>query len=453
MSPDEPGPGLPRVLVVSHNPFSDVQNNGKTLLAFFEDWPRERLAQLYLTLDEPSFTNCDRFYRVTDLDVLKDLLPGRSGAAGPVTRRDWSDDSEVKSALGRRRSYRAVRSLFLARPPAALMARSFVWSRARSDGEQFRAWLDEFDPELVFFQSSSAVFAFDLVEEICRERDLPLIVETTDDYVTPGPRWLPFSRAYYRQMQRVYRRAVDRSHAMVAIGGTMAQEYETRFGGRWEVAMNSVEAHPAMPPRPLDGDRPVLLQFAGNLGLNRWRVLAALGSALDLLAQRHGTETRLEIFSIDAPEADVLAQLTASSRVDFRGAVDSETLARHRAEADVLVHVESFDPHNRHITRLSVSTKIPEYMAADRVVLAIGPADVASIRYVADEDFGAVVTSEDPGRIAEELHTLLVDPERQDRLRTRARHLVDVNHSRSRTRQTIAALAREAVAQHRAGSP
>lgn len=443
--------GRPRVLVVSHNPFSDVQNNGKTLLAFFEDWPRERLAQLYLTLDEPSFTNCDRFYRVTDLDVLKDLLPRTRGAAGPVTRRDWSADSEVKSSLGKRRSYRAIRKLFLARPPAALMARSFVWGRARSDHEQFRAWLDEFNPELVFFQSSSAVFAFDLVEQICRERDLPLIVETTDDYVTPGPRWLPFSRTYYRQMQRAYQRAVDRAHAMVAIGDTMAQEYAVRFGGRWEVAMNSVEVPETTPPRPVDSARPVLLQFAGNLGLERWRVLAALGSALDLLAEHHATSARLEIFSIDAPEPDVLAALTASPRVDFRGAVDSVALQQHRAEADVLVHVESFDPHNRHITRLSVSTKIPEYMAADRVVLAIGPADVASIRYVADEDFGAVVTSEDPRRIAEELHRLLAEPERQGVLRARARDLVEVNHSRSRTKELIARLASEAVAEHRPG--
>lgn len=443
-------PDLPRVLVVSHNPFSDVQNNGKTLLAFFEDWPRERVAQLYLTLDEPSFTNCDRFYRVTDLDVLKDLLPGRSGAAGPVERRDWAEDVEVKASLGRRPAYRAIRRLFLARPPAALVVRSAVWKRARRDGDRFRAWLDEFEPQLVFFQSSSAVFAFDLVEEICRERSVPLIMETTDDYVTPRDRWSPFSSTHYRQMQAVYARAVARAHAVVAIGDAMAQEYAARFGGRWEVAMNSVEPARTIPPRPSDARRPVVLLFAGNLGLNRWRVLASVGAALDLLSAEHGREARLEIFSIDTPEPKVLEALTASNRVVFRGATDSESLQHHRAEADVLVHVESFDPRNRHITRLSVSTKIPEYMAADRVILAVGPDDVASIRYVADEDFGVVVTSQDARDIADHLAEVLPDHDRQVELRARALKLVGVRHSRERTKEMIARLATEAVA---AGRP
>ncbi len=437
----------PRVLVVSHNPFSDVQNNGKTLQAFFEGWPRESLAQLYLTLDEPSFTQCDRFYRVTDLDVLKDLLPGRSGAAGPVQRRDWEEDSEVKASLGRRPAYRAIRKIFLARPPAALVARSTVWKHARRDGDRFRAWLDEVDPELVFFQSSSAVFAFDLVEEICRERAIPLVMETTDDYVTPASRWAPFSRTYYRQMQAAYARAVRRSHAVIAIGTTMAEEYAARFGGRWEVAMNAVDRQPTPAPRPDDGRRPVQLLFAGNLGLNRWKVLASVGAALDLLAEQHGREASLDIWSIDAPEPAVLAALTASPRVTFRGATDSESLLGHRAEADLLVHVESFDPHNRHITRLSVSTKIPEYMAADRVILAVGPDDVASIRYVADEDFGVVVTSQDPQEIADRLALVLADPERQADLRARALDLVEQRHSRERTREMVARVVAEAVAQ------
>lgn len=440
-----PGPGLPRVLVVSHNPFSDVQNNGKTLQAFFEDWPRERVAQLYLTLDEPSFTNCDRFYRVTDLDVLMDLLPGRSGAAGPVERRDWVADSEVKASLGRRPLYRALRKLFLARPPVALLARSAVWKRARRDGERFRSWLDEFDPQVVFFQSSSATFAFDLVEQICRERGLPLLMETTDDYVTPG-RWSPFSRTYYRRMQVVYARAVARSHAVIAIGRTMAQEYETRFGGNWEVAMNSVESLPTTPPRPDDGQRPLVLLFAGNLGLERWRVLASIGEALEMLGAEHGREARLDVYSIDAPESGVLAALTASGRVAFKGAADTEALRTYRAEADALVHVESFDARNRHITRLSVSTKIPEYMAADRLILAVGPADVASIRYVREEDFGVVVASQAPRDVASALARVLADPERQAALRARALDLVDVHHSRERTKAMIQRLALEAVA-------
>lgn len=64
----------PRVLVIAHNPFSDTQNNGKTLSAFFNGWPKDKLAQIYLTPDKPDYTVCENFFRITDLEVLKSFL-------------------------------------------------------------------------------------------------------------------------------------------------------------------------------------------------------------------------------------------------------------------------------------------------------------------------------------------------------------------------------------------
>lgn len=446
-------PELPRVLVVAHNPFSDVQNNGKTLTGFFEGWPRDRLAQLYLTLDEPSFTVCGNFYRVTDLDVLKDLLRLGSSSAGPVQQTSWQSDSKVKASLSRSRLYRLVRRVFLARLPLALMIRSVVWRRGRRDDDRLRQWLDDFAPELVFFQSSSATFAFDLVEQICADRRIPLIVETTDDYLTPGSRWSLTGRLYYRGMQRVYRRAVTRAYAVVAICQKMADEYRRRFGGSYVLAMNSVAIEETSPPTALTPDRPAVLHFAGNLGLNRWRVLASVGRALDELAERHGITAQLEIYSIDEPEPAVLEALTTSRRVRFCGAVGHDELREHRARADVVVHVESFDRRNRHVTRLSVSTKIPEYMASDRVIFAVGPGDVASIEYLRDNEIGQVVTEDSPPLVADALRALLTDEALRVRLRERAMTLAHRNHSRTATREMITRLALDAVGAVRSPVP
>jgi glycosyltransferase involved in cell wall biosynthesis len=329
--------------------------------------------------------------------------------------------------------------------PPALLLRWLGGGRGRRDQERLRAWLDDFSPELVFFQSSSATFAFDLVEEVCASRGIPLIVETTDDYVTPRNGWIPTSRLYYRGMRRAYQRAVDRADTVIAICQKMADEYRSRFGGRYEIAMNSVAFTETTPPAPLTPDRPVLLHFAGNLGLNRWRVLSSVGLALDELSRRYGVEGRLEIYSIDAPEPPALEALTASPRVSFRGSVDAETLRDHRARADILVHVESFDARSRHVTRLSVSTKIPEYLAADRTLLAVGPGDVASIEYVRDNEVGRVVTVDSPDEIAATLHELVSDAALRDRLRRDGLALAHRNHSREATRQLITGLARDAV--------
>jgi hypothetical protein len=59
--------------------------------------------------------------------------------------------------------------------------------------------------------------------------------------------------------------------------------------------------------------------------------------------------------------------------------------------ADVLVHVESFGAAERRYTRLSVSTKIPQYLWAARPILAYGPGEVASCQYVQSSASGVMV--------------------------------------------------------------
>ena len=50
----------------------------------------------------------------------------------------------------------------------------------------------------------------------------------------------------------------------------------------------------------------------------------------------------------------------------------------------MLVHVESFDNKSRQLTKLSISTKIPEYLATGKPIIAIGPREVASLEYLKD---------------------------------------------------------------------
>ncbi|MBA2954880.1 glycosyltransferase [Nocardioides sp. MAH-18] len=424
-----PSSGLPRVLVVSHNPFSDLQSNGKTLTAFFDGWDPDRLAQLFFTMDAPAFSVCRRFYRVTDVDMLRRLLR-RPSSQGPVTADAVARTDAVRADLHRGRLFRMVRWMFQRRWPSALVLRSWVWSDRWATADLDR-WLDEFDPEVVLFQSSNCTFAFDVVATICDRRGIPLILETTDDYVTRTSSRDPLGGLYHRQISRAYQAAVDRSHVVIAIGQKMAREYAARFGGRYEIAMNSVDALENV-DAPGSTASPVVLHYAGNLGLNRWRVLAELGHALDRLHALDGIDAQLEVWSLVEPEAGELEQLTSSARVRFCGSASSEQLADRRREATALVHVESFDRHNREITRLSISTKVPEYLASNRPVLAIGPSDVASIEYLTEHQAAEVVTTASVEDLVAALRRLLGDADQRRAYAARGAGLVREHHLRSR---------------------
>jgi hypothetical protein len=77
-------------------------------------------------------------------------------------------------------------------------------------------------------------------------------------------------------------------------------------------------------------------------------------------------------------------RIEVAGAAGYMGSLSKDELNEVIREADVLVHVESFDRNSIESTRLSVSTKIPEYLAMGRPVLAVGPPDVASMEFLRD---------------------------------------------------------------------
>ena len=63
------------------------------------------------------------------------------------------------------------------------------------------------------------------------------------------------------------------------------------------------------------------------------------------------------------------------------------------------MHVEAFDKFNKKITRLSLSTKIPEYMGSGKLIVAIGPDDISSIEYLKENEIAYCITESDEENI------------------------------------------------------
>ena len=135
--------------------------------------------------------------------------------------------------------------------------------------------------------------------------------------------------------------------------------------------------------------------YVGGLHLGCWESLKEIASALPgLLPDRLGVHV-----VIYAPQPDLEgygAVLTGTPALKVVGSLRAEEVPRVLSDADVLVHVESFDPAARRYTRLSVSTKIPQYMAAGRAILGYGPGESALCQYIVSTGSGRVVGERDP---------------------------------------------------------
>ena len=63
-----------KILVISHNPFSKKQNNGKVLESFLYGINKNDIAQIYLHGNYIDYDFCDNYFKFSDVEVLKKII-------------------------------------------------------------------------------------------------------------------------------------------------------------------------------------------------------------------------------------------------------------------------------------------------------------------------------------------------------------------------------------------
>ena len=383
----------PRTLVINADALNQGLGTGTTAANLFAGWPPDRLAQLYLNRrDAGRNARCSQTWR---LEFVKDRLPwrprpGRKPAGGkpmPAAPEPRPRGAAITCLRG------AVRTL-LDLVPYRLSPHLL---------HQIHA----FRPEVIYSCLGNIQLAV-LVGRLSRREGAATVVHLMDDWLATKhtDSWI---WAWHRHMLvRLSRDLLQGCSVCMAISDQMAQEYEITFGRRFGVFMNCVDVSPdePAPPKPHPG-APIRFVYVGGLHLGRWQSLVEIGEALDVMDDA-GTAGRL---IVHAPAADLAtyAQGRMPHSMEIAGPLPPGEVRSVLQRANVMVHVESFGEAERRYTRLSVSTKIPQYLAAGRPILAYGPGEVASCQYVSASGCGVVVGRQDRGDLTEALRRLAGD--------------------------------------------
>lgn len=358
---------FPRVLHVGFNPIGAPTNTGLTLASMFDGWPRERLFEVYSPsrqVYEPAPNRLVHPMAVAPMDaVARTLL----GARVPRPASDGMNNS-----ISRKGTAQSLRSR-LRTAATTINDIGPVWVAGR--------WLspvDQFQPEVIH-SLLGGVRVTKLVLSLADRYAVPIVPHFMDDWpatLFADGRTFGVPR---RQVESLINRVLERAPVCLTIGEDMEYEFAQRFSRPCVTVGNSVDLHDfEVAPFPRASDVRIL-RYMGGLHLGRDRVLESLVEVLD-----HQAEARNAKLVVNAPASDRerLANLASRwpSRVEVGETVDPREVPRLLKSCDALVFVESSDPDVLRFTRLSVSTKVPEYLSAGRPVIALGPQEQSSVR-------------------------------------------------------------------------
>lgn len=361
----------PRTLIISANSLSTHSNNGKMMASFFRHYPVESLAQIYIWPEYPNNPLCGRYYRITDMDMLRGWF-GKEAVGNAVECHESQQDENMPSVF--KSGWKDW--------PIMRLSRELVWTHDRWGNDFFWEWVDDFAPQIIFFASVNILALYRIAKAVAKRYACPLLIYITDDYFLP--RW-SFSPSFHVRRLMLKRSMEDLLHnyrsRLLTVSPYMQDAYRGFFKKDSELVYHCVVT--AEEYVKSGQDELINVAYVGAFSNGRKNTLRAFRDILLRYPQKN--RFRFSIYSREVLTPRELRIMEAPPYLNYCGALDAQEVQQKLAENQVLMHIESFRYKNRKETRLSFSTKLMEYFAVGRPVFMIGPREVSSMRFLREK--------------------------------------------------------------------
>jgi len=418
---------LPRVLVVSNNPFSDYNCNGKTLASFFNGWDKDCIANLFFSDMPAAGDACLNFYKLSDVDMLRKSF----GTAVKPQESVVSDSEDITavSLANRLKNLQVVRLL-----------RECIWRENIWRNHLLLRWLDEFSPQIVFFMGGDSIFAYRISHYIAQRYNCRYVLYITDDYFLPRFSLSPFYWLRFGLIRRCFKQALKRQDLFITISEKMQKVYNDIFGFKSIYISNIAEDFSVEDTQYASFKFPVVLVYAGSFSFGRDKTISLIAKACSQINNERGEpQLRLEVYSSSEPRYEL--NYVGTSR--FNGFETADKIKKILADADVLVFAESFSCSSINSVRLSLSTKVSEYASIRKCILNVGPLKANSVEYL--KNVSVNCNSPHLNDIKGVLESQILDAEIREKCADAAYNLYRENHMSQKLRSKFRGLLKNLV--------
>lgn len=366
---------FPKMLVICHNLLEETNNIGKTLLSFIKDWPKEQLYSLYFAPQKPFSDRCAGYYQICDKEVLKATLKKSESCGHRVVSE--TRNAEIQLSDADSFYYRFGNKRF----PIVSYARDIIWKKGAWKNPELDGWIEEVNPEVIFFIPNDYELAFHVLQYVKSKCTAPVITFYTDDSFYYGQKNKGIDRIRRNNLRLLGKMNASLSRYTFTTCSKMSREYAEYLKSEYYEIGNSIDIYDNSDLIVNKLQEEIRVSYIGNLHSNRWINVLDVGNAIESLNNK-GLKYRLHVFSGSDLPTSVMEKLNNCKGIKWEGKINNRQVRQEQINADILLHVEAFDEKSRKSTRLSVSTKIFEYLYAGKIILGYGPSDVASMEFL-----------------------------------------------------------------------
>ncbi len=409
----------PRVIILQTTPYS-TNNSSRSLDSYFHFWEKDKVRQIFSRNWKPQKGHCGELYQITDANLVKRWLH-RITETGEIYRYDDLEEQGTSDIIEDTEAVAIGYRIGRLHTPLVELFRGLLWRKKYWCTRQLIEWLDEYNPEVVFYNFSNNIFLQRIALFVADRYNIPIVTAVGDDYyfndrVSISPLYWIY-RAIFRSLTR---RVFSHHGCAVYVCDKIRDKYNSEFGLKGEtIYCNSTVIR--KPFSYINTNSPSIMYF-GNVGLGRNHALVRVADALE----RINKDYKLHVYSTER-NAAVIEMLHAHPSIVFSGGIPYSEVLKKLAQCEIYVVVESFREKDIAFTRYSLSTKVADGLTSGAAVFAFGPKESGLIDYLSRS--GAAQVCIDEKTLENSLVMLLTDAQFQKSLYMKSLIIAKENHS------------------------
>jgi hypothetical protein len=395
-----------KILIISSTPWDDNNSFGSSFSNIFGGNSNYEIANIYCQFGLPNTKVCKHFFQITEKGIVQALLGKQSYSGKQIFQLEKEDLLGITLS---NKETKFVNKLKGIRWQLFFWMRDLIWSTGKWKSKPMDDFITDFQPDLIILPIYYSTYLNTIGLYAQKLSKVKMVGYISDDCYTL--KHFSLSPLFWidRFIKRQYvKKAIDQCEILYTITETQKKEYNLIFGNKCKVLSKGGDFD-NFKHKKTTLNNPIKLVYTGNLGMGRWKSLVKIGEALQII-NNNGIKTELYIYSQTPLSDSSMRKLQIKDTVYFMGGIPASIVKDVQSDADILVHVESFELSERNSARLSFSTKIVDYLEAGRCIVAVGWKKTGAIEYLTENDAAIVIT--DLNQIYSQLSNLINDKQR-----------------------------------------
>lgn len=416
----------PNVVII--NPGAGKMPGGITLTIenLFKKWPRE--AKSLMAYGRGS----DRRAEYSDVYLFPEDTIVKRG--------------RHKGLLKSLASYRILLSSYVAFRNRRMMMQEVA---NRQNIANMTEWITDQKANFVYAVFGSRLSLIPIYLHLMDSTKLPFVIHVVDDWIS-NSYFGVFDPIFAKILNRKFEEILRKATAVFVISDAMATEYKSRYG------IESYVFHNPVPSEKWDQvqyddtarERVYRIVYFGTVEGYHEEGIESLNIAIGSL-HRRGIKAICEIYG-NVRDPGALNRFRKYRYVESKGYIEYEKLPSLISGSDILFLPLSFHSRRRKSLRLSIPTKLTEYMLCPQPMIIFAPAQLALTRYAKDKEIAYLVTRNSANELADALISLIQNKSLRTKISKRAYEVAMTEHTTEVVCKRFRRIIEECVTSHHA---